>query len=221
MSRRWACLALLAAVALAAGGCGVRTKMYDQAKYEPYEKSALFDDGTSARPFPAGTVARDHLDADRVLTTGLLPSGEFVPTNPLEITPELLARGRQRFDIYCSMCHGRTGAGNGMVVQRGYRVPPSYHQARLRNMPDGHFFDVITRGFGQMPSYASQVPVKDRWAIVAYVRALQLSQNARLASLPPQLRQVAETALTAAERAAGEGADGGGADDDPQDSHGH
>lgn len=206
---------LLAVLALGATGCQLRTKMYDQAKYEPYERSELFDDGAAARPFPDGTVARGRLNADRVLHTGMLPSGEFVVDNPLDVTPELLARGRERFDVFCSVCHGRTGAGDGMVVQRGYRVPASYHQQRLRTMPDGYFFDVITRGFGQMPSYATMVPVEDRWAIVAYVRALQLAHNARLAELPPEVRERAETALAAAERAAAEPA----GDDDTHDTH--
>jgi mono/diheme cytochrome c family protein len=218
---RAAVLAAVGVLALGAAGCKVRLnefriKMYDQAKYEPYEKSELFANQAAARPFPEGTVARGHLNANRPYYTGTLTSGDFVPRipappvadeagdadawQPQPLTADFIARGRQRFDIFCSPCHGRLGEGNGMIVQRGYKQPMSYHQARLRNMPDGYFFDVITRGFGQMPSYASQVPVADRWAIVAYVRALQLSQNARLAELPADLRRVADGALAAADR---------------------
>jgi mono/diheme cytochrome c family protein len=228
--RRALTLAAVVALALGTAGCEFRIKMYDQAKYEPYEKSELFADGTSARPYPAGTVARGHLGAAHPYYTGTLADGEFVPAIPLPpadggtpaamaepaqgaesgaaaaaawqprtITAEYLARGRERFDVFCSPCHGRLGDGNGMIVQRGYKRPASYHQARLRNIADGYFFDVVTRGFGQMPSYASQVPVADRWAIVAYVRALQLSQNARLAELPADLQQVADRALAAAD----------------------
>jgi len=234
---RAATVAAVAALALGAAGCDVRLnefriKMYDQAKYEPYEKSELFANQAAARPFPEGTVARGHLAADRPYYTGTLSSGDFVPRIPLPpaqatgsepasevavetmtspaaadpdawqpqpMTAEFIARGQQRFNIFCSPCHGRLGDGNGMIVQRGYKRPMSYHQARLRNMPDGYFFDVMSRGFGQMPSYASQVPVADRWAIVAYVRALQLSQNARLAELPAEVQRVADDALAAAD----------------------
>jgi len=233
-------LAAVCALALFAGGCDYfRTAMYDQEKYEPYERSPLFADDASARPFPEGTVARGHLAADRAYYTGTLASGEFVaripavPTDggeggelPAGASPaatservldaEFLARGQQRYGIFCSPCHGGLGDGNGMIVQRGYRRAASYHDARLRAAADGYIFDVISRGFGQMPSYASQVPVDDRWAIVAYVRALQLSQNARLAELPEELRRVADRALEAsARRAAGEGA----GDDETDDAH--
>ncbi len=193
-------LALVALVALAGGAC--RQGMYDQAKYEPYEKSDLFPNGTSARPLPPGTVARGQLHADKVYFTGADASGAFQPM-PMKVTRELLARGRQRYDIFCSPCHDRLGTGNGMIVQRGYRQAASYHQQRLYDQPDGYFFDVITRGFGQMPSYASQIPPADRWAIVAYVRALQLSQNAELGALPGDVRRVAEKALAPGPEPAG------------------
>ena len=182
---------------LALAGC--RQGMFDDAKYEPFEKSTLFPNESSARPLPAGTVARGLLAEDRLLATGLGPDGLFA-ANPLPISRELLVRGRQRFDVFCSPCHDRVGTGNGMIVRRGYTRPPSFHDPRLRQVPDGHIFDVITRGLGQMPSYASQVPVEDRWAIVAYVRALQLSQDAELAALPAEVRQAAERALAGKQR---------------------
>ncbi|HEX2162484.1 MAG TPA: cytochrome c, partial [Thermoanaerobaculia bacterium] len=202
----WTRLALAAVlVPLAALGC--RQGMYDDVKYEPYEKSELFPNETSARPLPAGTVARGLLGEDRTLVTGLSPEGTFA-ANPLPITRELLVRGRERFDVFCSPCHDRVGTGDGMIVRRGYTRPPTFHDDRLRRLPDGHLFDVITRGYGQMPSYAAQVPVEDRWAIVAYVRALQLSQDAQFAALPAEVRRAAERALARvpapSPRAAGE-----------------
>lgn len=182
---------------LALAGC--RQGMFDDAKYEPYEASTLFPDGSSARPLPAGTVARGLLAEDRLLATGVGGDGQFA-ANPLPIGREVLVRGRQRYDVFCAPCHDRVGTGNGMIVRRGYTRPPSFHEPRLRQVPDGHIFDVMTRGLGQMPSYASQVPVEDRWAIVAYVRALQLSQDAELAALPGEVRQVAERALAGTPR---------------------
>lgn len=188
--RRLAAAAVLLPLALA----GCRQGMFDDAKYEPYEASPLFPDGSSARPLPAGTVARGQLGEDRALATGVGEDGRFA-ANPLPITRELLVRGRQRYDVFCAPCHDRVGTGNGMIVRRGYTRPPSFHDDRLRQIEDGHLFDVVTRGFGQMPSYASQVPRDDRWAIVAYVRALQLSQDAELAALPAEVGRVAERAL--------------------------
>lgn len=191
-------LALAAAlVPLALAGC--RQGMFDDAKYEPYEASEIFADGSSARPLPAGTVARGLLADDRVLATGLGEDGLFA-ANPLPITREMLLRGRERYDVFCAPCHDRVGTGDGMIVRRGYTRPPSFHEPRLRQVPDGYLFDAITRGFGQMPSYASQVPPEDRWAIVAYLRALQLSQDAELAALPGEVRQVAERALAGTPR---------------------
>lgn len=193
-------LAVVALPVLLTGCRQPRQAMYDQPRYEPYESARLWDNGTMARPFPDGTVARGRHDDDRVYLTGQLATGDFAPTIPerIPVDREVLRRGQERFDIFCSPCHGALGFGNGMIVQRGYTQPTSYHQQRLRAMPDGYFFDVITRGFGQMPSYASQVPVEDRWAIVAYVRALQLSQNAQLAALPEELQATAREALAAA-----------------------
>lgn len=175
----------VAAILLALAGAGCRQGMYNQAKERPLAKSDFFRDGLASRVPPAGTVARGWLQADRILATGIGPNGKFVSELPSSVTVDraLLLRGRQRFEIFCSPCHGRQGNGLGMVVQRGFKQPPSYHIDRLRAQPIGYFFDVITNGFGQMPSYASQVPVADRWAIATYVRALQLSRSAPAAAL--------------------------------------
>ena len=181
-------VAPVVAIALSAlTSVGCRQKMEDQPHIEPHEESDFFDDGLSARPRVPGTVARGHLKTDRHYFSGLV-NGKPARELPSRITrsrnlPELLTRGRERFNIYCAACHDRTGSGRGMVVQRGFPRPPSYHSDRLRREPVGHFFDVATRGFGRMPSYADQVPVADRWAIAAYVRALQLSRNTPAALL--------------------------------------
>lgn len=164
-------------------GCG-RQDMVDQHRYEPLEASPFFEDGRSVRPPVEGTVARGHLRLDEPFYTGKR-DGELVSELPVPVTEALLSRGRERFDIYCSPCHGRTGAGQGMVVRRGFRQPPSLHIARLRRAAPGYFFDVITNGFGVMSSYATLVPVGDRWAITAYIMALQYSQNAPIDELPP------------------------------------
>ncbi|MGH7790085.1 MAG: c-type cytochrome [Candidatus Binatia bacterium] len=184
-SIRTATLLLAGALALAAAGC--RQDMHDQPKYEPFERSHFFDDQRASRPLVPGTVARGHLRDDVVLYTGASAAGP-VALNPLPVTSELLRRGHERYDIYCSPCHDRVGTGLGMIVQRGYKQPTSLHDERLRRMPDGYFFQVMTNGFGTMPTYAPQVPVKDRWAIVAYIRALQLSQHATLADVPEEDR---------------------------------
>jgi mono/diheme cytochrome c family protein len=166
--------------------------MADQPRYKPLARSEFFNDERSARPLVEGTVARGHLDSDEQFYTGKV-NGKLVDSFPFPITKQVLERGEERFNIYCSPCHDRRGTGQGMVVRRGYRAPPSYHIDRLRNAPPGHFFDIITHGFGVMPDYAQQVPPRDRWAIVAYIRALQLSQNAKLADVPEAARQTLET----------------------------
>jgi mono/diheme cytochrome c family protein len=181
--------------------------MYDQPRYKPLARSDFFVDGLSARPRVEGTIARGELHDDEALYTGKvagilvrqIPQSVYgalhddVPrqfiqpleqSEPAELRRALLVRGRQRFDIHCSVCHGRTGDGDGMIVRRGFRKPPSLHIERLRNALAGHFFDVVTNGLGAMPSYANRIDVADRWAIVAYVRALQLSQNARIGDVP-------------------------------------
>jgi len=162
--------------------------MYNQPKAKPDSETEFFNDGTSARPIPPHTVQRGDAREDEAFYTGLT-SEALVAQLPLRLTPELLSRGRGRFDIYCAICHGATGDGNGQVVQRGFPAPPSYRVDRLRNAPIGHFYDVITNGYGVMYSYASDLGPNDRWAIAAYIRALQLSQNARVRELPPNDRQ--------------------------------
>ncbi|MEI9421161.1 cytochrome c [Mesorhizobium sp. Cs1299R1N1] len=155
---------------------GCKQDMADQPRYNPLEASKQFADGMSARTPVDGSVARD---ADLAATPDRFP---------YPVTPALLQRGQQRFDIFCSPCHGRTGDGHGMVVQRGFPAPPSYHQDALRKAPDRHFYDVITNGYGAMYSYAARVPSTDRWAIVAYIRALQYSRYAPGKALPDTLR---------------------------------
>lgn len=172
--------ALMAAVALTVG---CRRDMQDQPKYKNLRRSAFFDDGRSARPLVEGTIARGHLNDDEHLYAGKA-NGTLAATFPFPVTRAVLERGGERYDIYCAPCHDRTGSGNGMIVQRGYRRPSSFHTDRLRQIPVGYFFDVMTHGFGVMPSYAAQVPARDRWAIAAYLRALQLSQHASVADVP-------------------------------------
>jgi mono/diheme cytochrome c family protein len=161
-----------------------RQDMHDGPRYRPLRWSAFFANGSSARPIVAGTVARGHLDEDTHLYQGKV-DGQQALSFPFAITREKLDRGEERFNIYCSPCHGRTGEGNGMVVQRGYRQAANYHIDRLRNAPVGYLFDVVTNGFGVMPDYKAQIPADDRWCIIAYVRALQLSHHATTADVPP------------------------------------
>lgn len=167
---------------------GCNQKMGEQPSYRTYQASDLFPDNSSARPVPADTVARGHLQDDALLFTGKDANGQDSTEFPFQVTRDVLERGRERFNIYCVPCHGPVGDGDGVVVQRGFNPPPSYHTDRLRQAPVGHFFDVITNGFGAMPSYSTQVSVEDRWAIVAYIRALQLSQYAPVDELPPDAR---------------------------------
>lgn len=159
--------------------------MHDQPKYEPLETSDFFADGQASRLPVAGTVARGWPVEPAAVDTGLDAAGRLVTTLPVPLDAELVARGRERYDIFCSPCHARTGEGNGMIVRRGFKQPESFHSQRLRDIPVGYFFDVITNGFGQMSSYRAQVPIDDRWAIAAYVRALQLSRQTPAASLRP------------------------------------
>ena len=161
--------------------------MHDQPKFRGLRENDFFDDGRSARPLPAGTVHRDGLREDDHLHRGKV-DGRFATEFPFPVGPEVLERGRERFDIFCSPCHGGTGDGRGMAVRRGMTQPTSFHIDRLRNAEAGYLFDVISNGFGRMQDYAAEVPVRDRWAIVAYVRALQLSQNATLDDVPADQR---------------------------------
>lgn len=172
MSRR---AALLFAMALTLASC--RRAMVDQQKLEPLEQAEFFADDRGARVPPLHTVARGQLHDDEQFHTGKI-GPQLAANFPMPITRQLLERGQERFNIYCAVCHGATGAGNGIIVQRGFPQPPSFHEPRLRNAPPGHFVEVIKNGYGVMYSYASRVSPEDRWAITAYIRALQLSQNA-------------------------------------------
>jgi len=166
---------LLPLLALALGGC--RDDMHNQAKTKPLRESPFFADHSSARPLPEGVVARGFLRADAALYRGVGEDGKFVLDIPVPVTKTLLLRGQERFNIFCSPCHGRTGNGQGMIVQRGFKNPSTFHVDRLRNERAGYFYDVMTNGFGQMSSYASQITPEDRWAVVAWVKTLQASQN--------------------------------------------
>lgn len=191
-------------------------KMENQPYYRPLRASEFFTDGRSARPLVKGTVARGHLHLDRHLYSGKKKGTNHwlqtasllgtIPTNPyaslaayrnnnpevddfpFAINLDVLQRGKERYEIYCSMCHGYSGHGNGMIYQRGYAKPPSYHTERLRQEPVGHYFDIITNGYGAMPEYSYLVKAEDRWAIIAYIRALQLSQHASLQDVPEKQR---------------------------------
>ena len=185
----------LGACCLAAGlfAAGCRQDMHDQPKFKPLAKNDFFADRRSARPLVDGTIARGHLREDAVLYSGKA-GGKPVDTFPFAVSAAVMARGRERFDIFCSPCHGRSGDGDGMIVRRGYRKPPTFHQDRLRQAAPGYTFDVITNGFGAMPDYAQQIPVRDRWAIVAYIKALQRSQHAAIDGLPAAARAALEAA---------------------------
>ncbi|MBZ5719741.1 MAG: cytochrome c [Acidobacteriia bacterium] len=175
-------LALLGLLPLALAGC--RQDMHDQPRFKPLAQSDFYADLRSARTPVEGTVARGQLHEDTYFYSGKIGSsaGDFMP---FPVTEDVLARGRERFNIYCAPCHSRVGDGNGFIPSRGFpRKPPSYHSERLRRAPLGYFFDVITNGFGIMPDYASQIPPRDRWCIIAYIRALQLSQGATMADVP-------------------------------------
>ena len=223
----WCAVAFVSSIT----GCD-RLDMYDQPRYEPLEESHFYADGLSARQPVEGTIPRGGLREDTAYFTGrsdgkpvaVVPEaayraifdrvpkrfdGEFENVDRAELRLAMLERGRDRFDIYCSVCHGRTGEGNGMIVQRGFRPPPNYTIDRLRAAPAGHLFDVISNGIGAMASYASRIEVADRWAIVAYIRALQLSQHAGLDDVPSDLRSRLEATdeINVVPEAAKEGAD--------------
>lgn len=189
---------LILTFCLTAIGC--RYDMQDQPRYKPYKSSDFFSDGKAMRDLPEGTIARGQLQENKALYTGKKENADpnaqvesitdpktgntlvssfpnDIEEFPIPVTEELLDRGEQRYKVFCIICHGPVGKGDGMVVRRGYPAPPTYHDDRLRNAPVGHFFDVITNGWGKMSSYGSQIPAADRWAIVAYVRTLQISQN--------------------------------------------
>lgn len=167
---------------------GCVQKLAYQPKYEPLDQSAFFADGQASRQLVEGTVARGMAHTDALLYAGL-QDGKPAERFPFQVTAAVLQRGQERFNIYCAPCHSNTGDGNGLVVQRGFPAPPSLHEERLRQAPVGYIFTVITNGHGIMPSYSKQIAAEDRWAIIAYVRALQLSQHAPAAALPVDMRQ--------------------------------
>jgi len=190
---------LLAVCCLLLGGCGVRFDMQDQPRYKAYKKSEFFSDNRASRDTPQGAVARGQLHENKAFYTGKIDNpnpnvqvetttnaaGNTIVTSfpndvtefPIPVTEELVNRGENRYNIYCIVCHGPLGNGDGMVVRRGFSPPPTYHDDRLRNAPVGHFFDVMTNGWGKMNSYASVLSAADRWAIVSYIRTLQVSQS--------------------------------------------
>ncbi len=182
-ARKFLWVGWIALCLVSMAGCGLN--MRDQARYEPYEASLFFNDGQSARQLPPNTVARGQLRADEHRYTGK-SEGEHVDTFPFPITQEDLERGQQQYNVFCAPCHALSGDGNGIVVQRGFPAPPSLHTDRLRDAPVGHYFDVITNGFGRMYPYDYRIKPDDRWRIIAYIRALQLSQNAQIDDIPAE-----------------------------------
>lgn len=196
---------ILLAAALAAAGCGVRMDMYDQPRNEAQEASRFFADGRAARDPVPGTVARGWLREDAHFFRGRTDDSTWAAAFPMPVTGAVLQRGAERYAIYCTPCHDAVGAGRGMVVRRGFKQPPSFHIDRLRDAAPGYLFDVVTNGFGTMSSYASQVRPEDRWAIVAYIRALQLSQHVRMADLQPEERARVEAGIRAAAAPAPDG----------------
>ena len=192
---RMAVAAGLAALLLA----GCRLDMHVQPKYLPEKPTNFFGDGRSERPQVPGTVAHGQLHTDELMYSGTI-NGEPANVFPFPITAADLARGQQRYNIYCSPCHGYDGSGRGVIVLRGFQQPPSYHIDRLRNAPVGHFFEVMTNGFGNMYSYASRVSPPDRWRIAAYIRALQLSEHATVNDVPTDQRDSLTSSQNAAPR---------------------
>ncbi len=192
-ARRTGMLTLLGAAALLATGC--RQDMHNQPKFYPQRGTTFYADGRSSRPQVENTVARNQLHENAYFYTGIV-GGKEGDGMPLPVNAELLARGQEKYNIYCTPCHSRVGNGAGMIVQRGYRPAGNFHTDRLRNAPLGHFYSVIANGYGAMPEYASQIGTEDRWAIVAYIRALQLSQNAKSTDIasgqhPQDLHEIA------------------------------
>lgn len=169
-----------------------------QERFDPQERNVFFEDGRAMRPTVPGTIPRGFLREDRAFYEGRTAGDAFVVENPLPMSEEVLARGQERYQIYCTPCHGAAGDGRGIVSTGGYGLTPapSYHTDFMRALPDGHLYDVITNGIRTMPPYASQVSVADRWAIVAYVRALQRSQNASLEDVPASMRAQMQTAVS-------------------------
>ncbi len=172
------------------GAC--QQQMAEQPRYEPLKESEFFDDQRASRPLVEGTVARGHLGDDEHLYRGVV-DGKPANSFPFTMDRQALLRGQERYNIFCAPCHDQVGTGQGMIVRRGLRAPASFHIDRLRETPEGTFFEHITKGFGVMPDYAQQITPEDRWAIVAYIRALQLSQNARASDLAESERRTLES----------------------------
>jgi len=183
------CLACLLGGAV---GCE-RNDMHNQPRHEPLEESQFFADGMASRPMVAGTIARGQLVPDNMRFAGVSSAAEVTDAFPFEITKADLKRGKQRFEIYCAVCHGATGDADGMIVQRGFTKPPSFHEQRLKDAPVGHFYNVMTNGLGAMYSYNDRVFPEDRWRIAAYIRVLQLSQAKVLAAAEPTNPNPAQT----------------------------
>ncbi len=179
MIRKAHIVSILVAVALV----GCRQDMHDQPKYQPHEESDFFADGIANRPQIEGTVARGQLFDDRLLHEGIDADGALAETLPVALDARMLERGQVVYDVYCAPCHDRAGSGNGMVVRRGFKRPESFHAPRLRQSPPGYFYQVLTNGYGEMSGYRAMIDLEDRWAVVAYVRALQLSQAVPAAEL--------------------------------------
>jgi mono/diheme cytochrome c family protein len=173
--------------------CGCRQDMQDQPKIKPLSESNFFSDGRASRPIPENTIAQNELNDNDTFHTGNA-NGTFAATIPIPVTLDLLQRGQERFNIFCSPCHSRLGDGNGEVAQRGFRLPQNLNSDRIRQVPPGYIFQVITNGYGGMPDHGDQIPVRDRWAIVAYIRALELSREAPLADVPADARAQLEVA---------------------------
>ncbi len=197
MKKRWVIVLSLGAMLL---GCArglpkedppirLLQNMYSQEKYKAQAQNNFFEDGAAMRMPVAGTVARGYLRDDVAFYEGKTKNGDTLAFAPVPYTMETMLRGQERYNIYCAPCHSRVGDGKGIVVERGYTPAPTYHDNRLRNVPDGHLYLVITNGIRNMPSYRSQISVEDRWAIVAYIRALQRSQHATVADVPESMRR--------------------------------
>lgn len=196
-TKNWFGIMFLVLFVLLSSGCDIipGRHMRDQPKFEPLEASTLFDDGRSARDLPANTVPRGEwyeIRVNEVLYTGM-EDDQFVDTIPISVDRDVVLRGQERYNIYCAPCHGRVGDGLGMIVQRGMKQPNSFHIEQVRSQPDGYYYNAISNGFGVMYSYASRIQPEDRWAIVAYIRALQFSQNAPVDILPDEERQQLES----------------------------
>jgi mono/diheme cytochrome c family protein len=189
-------------VLLAVGVGACRQDMHDAPRYEAYEANSFYADGRASRETPTGTVARGWERADDLFYTGRDSAGEPSELIPMPVTAQDMQRGRDRYNVYCTPCHGILGDGQGMVVQRGLKRAATYHDERLRGVKVGYLYDVVTNGFGAMQGYAEQIPARDRWLIVAYVRALQLSQHAQVAEVPSDKRAELDRPATAPAAAA-------------------